>query len=111
MKKTLLIFIIIILCGCSKNQTEISCTDTEIKINNGAVLVDVRSFQEYNGQHLKNAINIPLDSIDRIEEEITDKNTEIIVYCHSGNRSSQALTKLKAMGYKKVYDLGAMQNC
>lgn len=110
MKKILMLFTIIILCGCSKNETSISCSDTKTKINNGAVLVDVRTLQEYNEEHLENAINIPLDSIDQIEE-IIDKNTEIIVYCHSGNRSSQALTKLKAMGYNNVYDLGAMENC
>lgn len=111
MKKVLVLFTIMILCGCSKNEVNISCNETKNKINNGAILVDVRTFQEYNEEHLESSINIPLDSIDKIEEEVIDKDTEIIVYCHSGNRSSQALAKLKAMGYSKVYDLGPMNNC
>lgn len=111
MKKILVLFTIMTLCGCSKNEINISCNETKNKINNGAILIDVRTFQEYEEEHLKNAINIPLDYIDKIEEEITNKDTEIIVYCHSGNRSSKALTKLKAMGYNNVYDLGAMKNC
>ena len=42
--------------------------------------------------------------------EIEDKDDVIIVYCKSGNRSSQALTKLTDLGYTEVYDLGAMSN-
>ena len=46
-----------------------------------------------------------------IETMVKDKNTHIIVYCRSGNRSATAAQKLIDMGYKKVYDLGAMSNC
>ena len=44
------------------------------------------------------------------EKIVNDKNSPIIVYCKSGNRSHQALLKLQELGYSKVYDLGAMSN-
>ena len=47
-----------------------------------------------------------------IEENlIKDKNTKIIVYCRSGNRSATAANTLINLGYTNVYDLGAMSNC
>ena len=67
--------ITIALCGCSKNEVNISCNETKNKINNGAILVDVRTFQEYNEEHLESSINSPLDSIDKIEEEVIDITT------------------------------------
>ena len=45
-----------------------------------------------------------------ISEIVDSKNTPIIVYCRSGNRSHQAYEKLKELGYNEVYDLGAITN-
>ena len=55
---------------------------------------------------------LPLDiiDIDSISQIVSEKDTPIIVYCRSGNRSKQAREKLIALGYSKVYDLGAMSN-
>ena len=76
------------------------------------VLIDVRSKEEYETQHLSKAINIPNERIKTItENEDITKDTKIIVYCRSGARSKNSANELINMGYKNVYDLGAMSNC
>lgn len=72
-----------------------------------AVLVDVRTKDEYNSKHIKDALNIPLDKISDIELE---KNKKIIVYCQSGKRSKLAANVLIELGFSKVYDFGSINN-
>ena len=120
MKKFLILFFCICLlsgCGSEKNdkQDSYSINYMEAKekiINDGAILLDVRSEEEYNDKHIDGASLLPLDKIDSdsIAAIVNDKNSPIIVYCKSGNRSHQALLKLQELGYSKVYDLGAMSN-
>jgi rhodanese-related sulfurtransferase len=81
-------------------------------MNDEAVLIDVRTVQEYSEGHLEEAVNISVESINTmIEKLVPDKDTSIIVYCRSGNRSATAAKTLINLGYKNVYDLGAMSNC
>ncbi len=102
MKKYLIIIpillSILIVGGCKKMNN----IQDIIKENN-YIIVDVRTPEEYNEGHLKDALNIP---VDEIEENIFDKSKTIIVYCRSGNRSKTAYDSLTKMGYK-AYDLGA----
>lgn len=112
MKKLLILLVgIFLLSGCSNNEDNglISYMDAKEKIiNEGAIVVDVRTEDEYNENHIGGAINIPLDSISGAISFNPD--TPIIVYCETGNRSSQALSKLESLGYTKVYDLGSIDN-
>lgn len=123
MKKVLLIVVIcFMICSCSdESNTDgvvdvgsvaITCSKTKDKINEGAILIDVRSKEEYDLEHLDNAINIPLNVIkSNIGEYVDNKEIDIILYCQSGNRSSQAAKILLELGYTSVYDLGAIKNC
>lgn len=120
MKKLLIITLCIFLlsgCGETKNtdSSDGSVNYMEAKekiINDGAILLDVRTKDEYNEKHIDGASLLPLDKIDidSISQIVSEKDTPIIVYCRSGNRSQQAREKLIALGYSKVYDLGAMSN-
>ena len=120
MKKLLIITLCIFLlsgCGEAKNtdSSDGSVNYMEAKekiINDGAILLDVRTKEEYNEKHIDGASLLPLDiiDIDNISQIVSEKDTPIIVYCRSGNRSQQAREKLIALGYSKVYDLGAMSN-
>ncbi len=115
MKKLYLLFLFIVfLVGCSSNSDNglISYMSAKEKIiNNGAMLVDVRTKEEYDENHIDGATLLPLDSIsDEVSNVISDKNTEIIVYCKSGKRSREALELLTGLGYKNVYDLGSIDN-
>lgn len=120
MKKLLIITLcIFLLSGCGENKNTDSSSGSvnymeakEKIINDGAILLDVRTEEEYNEKHIDGASLLPLDEIDidHISQLVSDKDTPIIVYCRSGNRSKQAREKLIALGYSKVYDLGAMSN-
>ncbi|MDO5393447.1 MAG: rhodanese-like domain-containing protein [Mycoplasmatota bacterium] len=67
------------------------------------IIIDVRTEEEYLLKHLKGAINIPLDEIKNID---IAKDKQIILYCQSGNRSSQAGEILVELGYKHIFDMG-----
>lgn len=69
-------------------------------------LVDVRTSEEYEVSHLKNAQNICVTSDDfREKVAVLDKEKPVYVYCKKGGRSAQAADILKEMGFTKVYDL------
>ena len=72
----------------------------------GAILIDVRSPQEYNEGHIDGAILIPEYEIEKKANEfLKNKEDIIITYCSTGQRSKKAKEKLEKMGYKKVYIL------
>jgi rhodanese-related sulfurtransferase len=74
------------------------------------LVVDVRSKVEYWLGHLDGATCIPLpDIVTRIAARPdVNPDTRILVYCASGGRSANAATELRAMGYRKVTDAGAI---
>ena len=80
----------------------------EYEADDKAVLVDVREKDEYKQGHVPNSINIPLSEIQSFNSHITDKDTNIFLYCLSGARSNQAYNYLKAQGYNKVTNLGGI---
>lgn len=104
MKKIILILVLcLITCGCSKEEEK---TLEVIMQENEYVIVDVRTKEEYEDSHLKEAINIPYNEINENTE--LDKEKTILVYCRSGNRSGIAYNVLKNLGYD-VYNLGAFE--
>lgn len=118
MKKILfLLLILIINTGCNSNQKAITyktitCNEMTELVNDGALLIDVRTEEEYNNGHIDGSINMSSTSImDNLANVIKDKNTKIIVYCQSGGRSKNIADKLIAEDYKYVYDLGSINNC
>lgn len=93
--------------GCRSLQNgDITLEELKNKISQGAILVDVRSNQEYREGHLQGAINIPdFEIANRIQKEIPKKNQLIVVYCQYGGRSKDASMMMKKMGYTNVYNL------
>lgn len=74
----------------------------------GAILLDVRTPQEYREGHIPGSRNIPLQSIQNISSVIPQKDTPLFVYCHSGNRSRQAVDFLTHMGYTNAKNSGGI---
>ena len=69
----------------------------------GATVIDVRVADQYKEGHIKDAINLPLETIEKdIASKVPKKDTKIVLYCNTGNRSGQALEKLKKLGYTNV---------
>lgn len=84
-------------------------SDIQEKIKEGAFLVDVRTPTEFDGGHVKGSINIPLDRIEGSLSKFKDKKS-IIVFCRSGNRSSQAKSILERNGFTNVINGGTWQS-
>lgn len=79
-------------------------------IHSGALLLDVRTPEEFASGHLQGAINIPYDQISsRIEEVGSDKKRSIVVYCRSGKRSAAAMDTLNGLGYTGVINGGGYE--
>ena len=77
-------------------------------ILNKATVVDVRSPEEFNGEHFDGAINIPLNEIQTRMDEFKAMKQPIVVYCRSGNRSGLAMGILKQQGITDVYNGGGL---
>lgn len=73
----------------------------------GHLLIDVRTPQEFDSGHIPGAININVEELASRLAEIPD-DEPIVVYCRSGNRSSQAARILDGAGYQGIYDLGGI---
>ena len=74
----------------------------------GAILVDVRTPQEYREGHIPGSKNVPLQQLDKISSVTDNKDTPMFVYCYSGGRSRQAASMLQHMGYANVTNIGGI---
>ena len=80
----------------------------EFRADNNAVLLDVRSEEEYAAGHIPGSFNIPLDRIGEAAGLIPDKKTAVFVYCLRGARSRRAVTALSKMGYEAARSIGGI---
>ncbi|MCI8819754.1 MAG: rhodanese-like domain-containing protein [Oscillibacter sp.] len=78
--------------------------------NEDAILLDVRTQEEYDGGHITGAVCLPNEDIQPDLPLPFEKDAEILVYCRSGRRSAEAAKKLTDMGYTNVSDFGSIQN-
>ena len=74
----------------------------------GAVLLDVRTSEEYREGHIPGSKNVPLQAIDKVSSVAENKDTVLFVYCYSGARSRQAAGMLQRMGYTNVNNIGGI---
>ena len=73
-----------------------------------AVLLDVRTPQEYREGHIPGSKNVPLQTLDKVRSVVENKDAELFVYCYSGARSRQAAAALGQMGYTNVQNIGGI---
>ncbi len=79
-------------------------------VNDGGLLLDVRTSGEFNGGHIEGALNIPVGDLQSRLGELGSKDRAIVVYCASGGRSARASKMLRAKGFNEVHDLGSIRN-
>ncbi len=80
------------------------------RIDNGALLIDVRTPAEYAEGHLAGAINIPYqDIVNGIAQKNITLDADIVLYCRSGNRSGKAQKSLADFGYQNALNAGAYE--
>ena len=89
-------------------QSNINQGIEEYKMTVGAVLLDVRTPQEYQEGHIPESKNVPLQQLDNIVSVAKNKDIPLFVYCYSGSRSRQATGMLQHMEYMKVKNIGGI---
>ncbi|MCM8533447.1 MAG: rhodanese-like domain-containing protein [Lentisphaeraceae bacterium] len=75
------------------------------------IWIDVRTTEEFDSGHLKNAIHIPYQKIsNKISSVTKDKNADIRIYCKVGGRAGIAKKALEKLGYKNVTNAGGYKD-
>jgi rhodanese-related sulfurtransferase len=90
-----------------KWQLPIDLGEAKTMVDNGAMVVDVRSQSEFADENIDCTVNLPLENLDDNTEKFQDQVA--LVFCNSGTRSHIAVEKLKQHGFKNVYNLGAFE--
>jgi len=91
-----------------KRVREVMVDDVKAKLDRGEsfLLVDVREDNEWDKDHLPNAIHLGKGVIERdIEQRVPDMNAPIVLYCGGGFRSALAADNLQRMGYTNVLSM------
>lgn len=119
MKKWILFLVLFLMTGCGTVQegafagyqqigaeaAREMMADTE-----SFVILDVREQDEYDAGHIPGAVLLPVGMIDEDTAAgvIPEKDTVVLVYCRSGNRSKTASAALAELGYTQVYEFGGI---
>jgi phage shock protein E len=85
-------------------------TDYAQLMDEGAVILDVRSHDEFVSGHIKGSVNIPVNKLSENLNKLKSKNKPIITCCASGMRSASAKGLLESKGYTKVINGGSWQS-
>ena len=113
----LLSIFVLTACGQAKENKQeavyVNITAQEAKkimdSQEGYVILDTRTQEEYDAGHIPGAILIPYDEIlEKAENVLTDKNQLILVYCRSGRRSKLAAEDLVKLGYTNIKEFGGI---
>lgn len=89
-----------------KNMFGMETTNFAELVKKGAIILDVRSKDEFSSGHIKGAMNIPVNVLQSNLSKLKDKNKPIITCCASGMRSASAKSILQNNGYTQVYNGG-----
>lgn len=112
----LIIAVLILLSGCAGPSAEngyqqISQEEAKSMMDSQEVVIlDVREQDEYDGGHIPGSVLLPVGTIDQdtAAAVIPEKDTAVLVYCRSGNRSKTASSALAALGYTNIYEFGGI---
>ena len=120
MKKLVFLLLAVMLltaCGQDKENNQgavyVNITAEEAKrimdSEEGYIILDVRTQEEYDEGHIPGAIVISHEEIEeKAEDVLTDKNQLILVYCRSGRRSKIAAEALAELGYTNIKEFGGI---
>ena len=104
-------FIIVLFTGCNQSYRTIDADEAQ-KIfadKKDYIILDVRTQEEYDKQHIPNAILLPIDEIRKGNLSVLpDKKQKILVYCLTGRRAEDASDMLAKLGYINVINFGGI---
>ena len=89
-------------------QPDINAGVTQFQQTAGAVLLDVRTAEEYASGHIPGSRNLDVQNIRSAPDLIPNRETPLFVYCRSGARSGSAVSQLQAMGYTNAVNIGGI---
>ncbi len=102
------IAVFVILMIALKRMFQIPAAKARELLDSGALVIDVCSSEEFVSRHVKGAVNLPLEQVRRRIADIEpDRARPLLVYCHSGGRSSIACRILRGLGYMEAHNLGS----
>lgn len=112
----LIFSLLLLLTGCGGSADDASYQQItqekakEIMDTQEVIILDVREQDEYDSGHIPGAVLLPVGSIDETTaaEVIPDKDSTVLVYCRSGNRSKTASSALAELGYTNIYEFGGI---
>ena len=119
----LLLLLIVSLAGCGSREEDAKNTASYQQITAeeaksmmdeqpDAVILDVREQDEYDAGHIPGAVLLPVSTINEetAASAIPEKDTVVLVYCRSGNRSKTASQALADLGYTQIYEFGGIKD-
>ena len=111
----LLLSLLLLLTGCGGNASGAYQQITqeaakEMMDTQEVIILDVREQDEYDSGHIPGAVLLPVGTIDEdtAAEVIPEKDSTVLVYCRSGNRSKTASAALADLGYTNIYEFGGI---
>ncbi len=97
------LFTLSLLSACGQSLPDTPDSD--------ALVIDVRTQQEWGISRISDAVLIPYDQISsQIASQTTDLEQPIFLYCRSGNRASHAKRDLERLGYTQVFNIGSLRD-
>ncbi|MBP3493488.1 MAG: rhodanese-like domain-containing protein [Oscillospiraceae bacterium] len=105
---------LVILAGCAvKEATYHQISQEEAKRmmdTQNVIILDVREQHEYEASRIPDAVLLPVGTIDEESAAavIPEKDSVVLVYCRSGNRSKTASSALAELGYTQIYEFGGI---
>jgi phage shock protein E len=91
-----------------RSRSQISLRAARAHLQQGALVVDVRTNAEFQAHHLPNALHIPIEELESLAaRRIKDKDQVLLLHCEIGRRSLAAQRKFGQLGYTRVFNLGS----
>lgn len=108
---------VLLLAGCGGGEKEASYQQIsqeeakEMMDTQEVIILDVREQDEYDSGHIPDAVLLPVGTIDEdaAAAVIPEKDSTVLVYCRSGNRSKTASSALVELGYTNIYEFGGIK--